>query len=100
MLSSVSPIPRRHHLDRRADDIAESAADKSPDDLLTTVATAEWLGVSHQWLEIGRSKGWGPPFVRLSTRRVRYHRADVLGWLSERTHASTAGYSAAAKRGP
>jgi predicted DNA-binding transcriptional regulator AlpA len=93
MLSTVSPIPIRHHLDRRADDIADAAANKSPDDLLTTAGTAEWLGVSPQWLEIGRSKGYGPPFVRLSTRRVRYHRTAVLAWLASRTHASTAEYS-------
>lgn len=93
MLSTVSPLPLRHHLDRRAADIAESASDKSPDELLTTAATAEWLGISSQWLEIGRSKGYGPPFVRLSTRRVRYHRADVLAWLASRTHASTAEYT-------
>jgi predicted DNA-binding transcriptional regulator AlpA len=92
--STVASIPLRHHLDRRADHIADFAADKSADELLTTPATAEWLGVSTQWLEIGRSKGYGPPFVRLSTRRVRYHRAGVLAWLASRTHASTAEYAA------
>jgi predicted DNA-binding transcriptional regulator AlpA len=86
-------IPLRHHLDRRADEIAQAAADKNPDELLTTAATADWLGISPQWLEIGRSKNWGPPFVRLSTRRVRYRRADVIAWLAERTHCSTAEYA-------
>ena len=86
----------RHHLDRRADQLAELGTRGSPDDLLTTPAVAEWLGVSTQWLEIGRSKGYGPRFVRLSTRRVRYRRSDVLDWLGTRTCASTAEYAARA----
>jgi hypothetical protein len=98
MVFSVSQIPIRHHLDRRADEIVEAAADKAADDLLTTPAVADWLKVSTQWLEIGRSKGWGPPFIRLSTRRVRYRRADVLAWLKKRSHASTAEYAAVAAR--
>ena len=93
MSPSSPPPPQRHHLDRRADTlVADGAGD--PHDLLTTGFTADWLQVSPQWLEIGRSKGWGPPFVRLSTRRVRYKRSDVLAWLASRTHASTAEYSA------
>jgi predicted DNA-binding transcriptional regulator AlpA len=83
--------PRQHHLDRRAADLAE-ALDGPPDDLLKTRFVADWLGVSEQWLEIGRGKNYGPPFVRLSPRRVRYRREDVLAWLKSRTYRSTAGY--------
>jgi predicted DNA-binding transcriptional regulator AlpA len=86
-MSEVSPNPLRHHLDRRAADLAEEGRG-DPDSLLTTPAVAEWLTVSAQWLEIGRSKGYGPKFVRLSPSRVRYRRADVLDWLDERTHAA------------
>lgn len=95
---SGSPIPVRHHLDRRASELLEAAADESADDLLTTPAVADWLKVSPQWLEIGRSRGWGPRFIRLSTRRIRYRRDDVRAWLKERTHASTAGYERIAAR--
>jgi hypothetical protein len=75
----------RHHLDRRAAEIIEEGRGDF-DDLLTTAATADWFGVSTEWLEIGRSKGYGPPFIRLSPSRVRYRRGDVLAWLHERTH--------------
>ena len=81
-------VPRRHHLDRRAAAIAE-AAQGAPDDLLSTRAVAEWLGVSIQFLEIGRHRGYGPKFVRIGPARIRYRRADVLAWLEERTFAST-----------
>ena len=91
-MPDTSFVPTRHHLDRRAAELAAAAAANDPDELLTTAAVAEWLGLSTQWLEIGRSKGYGPRYVRLSTRRVRYLRAEVLAWLAERTCRSTADY--------
>ena len=86
-------VPRHHHLDRRADQIAAEGAGNA-DDLLTTTDLAEWLGVSTQWLEIGRSKGYGPLFVVIGPRRIRYRRDDVMRWLRQRTHAATAEYGA------
>jgi predicted DNA-binding transcriptional regulator AlpA len=86
-------IPAKHHLDRRADALAERSAGNA-DDLLSTAALAIMLGVSPMWLEIGRSKGYGPAFVRISPRCVRYRRGDVIDWLKARTHASTAEYAA------
>ena len=85
--------PRRHHLDRRADALAECGATGPVDDLLSTTEVAVWLGISPQFLEIGRHRGYGPRYVRLSPRRVRYRRADVLAWLRQRTHAATREYS-------
>ena len=78
-----STVPLKHHLDRRAADLIDEGGDD--DDLLDTPTTSVWLGVSSQWLEIGRSKGYGPPYVRLSPSRVRYRRGDVRRWLRERT---------------
>lgn len=83
--------PHKHHLDRRAATLAELGAG-APDDLLPTKAVAEWLGVSIQFLEIGRHKGYGPKFVRIGPARIRYRRSDVLAWLEERTFASTSQY--------
>jgi hypothetical protein len=60
-MSEVSRLPLRHHLDRRAAGLADEGHG-DPDNLLSTPALAEWLGVSTQWLEVGRSKGYGPPF--------------------------------------
>lgn len=85
--------PTRHHLDKRAEEIAALEADQSDDALLSTQSVAEWLGVSVQFLEIGRCRNYGPPFVRVSPRMIRYRRGDVVAWLRERKHASTAEYS-------
>jgi hypothetical protein len=78
-----------HHLDRRAEAIL-AVGDGPADELLDTFETAKWLGVSVQFLQIGRSKGYGPPFVRISSNIVRYHRGSVRRWLRERTFATTA----------
>src|ERR1051325_10295913 len=88
--------PRRHHIDKRAADLAEKAAG-NPDDLLCTKQLARWLGCSVEWLEIGRSRGYGPPFIRLG-RPVRYRRGDVLQWLTERRYASSSEYKTAGGR--
>lgn len=92
LMSTVANVitPRSHHLDRRATSIVGAAG--ALDDLLTTRETADWLGVSVQWLEIGRSKKYGPPFTRISARCIRYRCADVVAWLKQRTFASTAEY--------
>jgi len=84
--------PTRHHLDWRAGGLAESAKGNADDDLLTTRQIAEWLGVSTQWCDIGRSKtktgGYGPPSIKLSPRCVRYRRGDVVAWLKERAEVN------------
>ena len=86
--------PKSHHLDQRASEIAtHPVADGPPDQLLSTRQVADWLGVSVQFLEIGRHRGYGPRFVRLGPRKIVYRRADILHWLGTRTHASTKEYA-------
>jgi hypothetical protein len=81
--------PPKHHLDQRADSIiALGTIDGDDDLLLTTPQTALWLGVSVQFLEIGRSQGYGPPHVTLAPRVIRYRRDEVNAWLRERSAAN------------
>ena len=49
---------------------------------------AAWLSVSTQWLEIGRCKGFGPPFVIVSKGVIRYRKDSVREWLAEREFAA------------
>jgi len=103
--SIIADKPTTLHLDKRAGNLIEAAASEvknngaSNDDLLTTPETAMWLGVSRQWLEIGRIKNYGPTFVRLSAQAIRYKRSDVIEWLKAREHSHTAEYATDVKRG-
>jgi hypothetical protein len=90
---------RRHQpkflpLDRRATLVSSVAIGADPDSLLDTKYLAEWLCVSVQWLETGRSRGYGPPYTRLSAKAIRYRVGDILTWLEQRSHKSTAEYCA------
>jgi hypothetical protein len=79
----------KHHLDKRADLIvAQGMIDGDDDLLLTTPQTALWLGVSIQFLEIGRSQNYGPPFVTIAPRVIRYRKDEVNRWLRERSAAN------------
>jgi predicted DNA-binding transcriptional regulator AlpA len=84
--------PQRLHLDKRAAALAAVVTDDNADELLTTPATAAWLGVSTAWLENARHRGYGPPFERLGPRTIRYLRSRVLYWLNERSHRATSEY--------
>jgi predicted DNA-binding transcriptional regulator AlpA len=87
------PAPKTHHLDRRADAIAEQGKEGgTADDLLSTPEVAGWFGVSKEFLENARHRGYGPPFIRIGPKRIRYRRGDCLQWLDQRTHRSTSEY--------
>jgi hypothetical protein len=83
---------RHPRLERYAASII-AAGNGDDDDMMTSSAVAEWLQVSKQWLEIGRCKGHGPKFIRLSSQVVRYRRGDVKSWLADRQYAHTAEYT-------
>jgi hypothetical protein len=97
---TITVFHGKHHLDRRALDLIEASNEGTDDELLSTPRTAVWFGVSPEWLETGRSKGWGPPYLRLSPRRIRYHRGTVKKWLLERSARSTAEYDTTGVAGP
>lgn len=68
------------------------------DDLLTSAETAALLSIKINTLEIWRTKGHGPPFLKLGNAPqapVRYLRSKVIEWLEMRLYASTSAYSAA-----
>ena len=73
------------HLDKRASALVASGSSANPDELLSTVAVASWLGISPPRLESWRSMGLGPIFIKVSHRCIRYSRRDVLSWLQERS---------------
>lgn len=58
--------------------------------LLTADETADLLRISPRTLENWRARGHGPPYLRLTRRRIAYRERDVLAWIDSRLRASTA----------
>jgi hypothetical protein len=54
--------------------------------LLTTLQAAKRLGVSPAFLARDRWQGARIPFVRISSRLVRYRLADLLEYIDRNTH--------------
>lgn len=66
--------------------VANPALDQGP--LLNEVDAARFLAVSVRTLQAWRTKGAGPPFVRLG-RAVRYSRQALIDWVHANTHATS-----------
>jgi hypothetical protein len=47
-------------------------------------------GVAVTTLETWRSRGGGPPFLKLGRRNVRYQRRVLLAWMAEHERRNTA----------
>ena len=58
--------------------------------LLDTPQTAQVLRLQPTTLEARRSRGTGPPFIRLGPSTIRYRLRDLEAWLDECTARSTA----------
>lgn len=58
-------------------------------ELLTSEEAAELLRVSPRSLNNMRSRGGGPPYVKLG-RLVRYDRRRLAAWIEARVRTSTA----------
>ena len=87
------------NIDEIINKAAERAADKAVDrilrqnvpaaEYLTTVQTAAYLSLSRQQLEIWRSKGGGPRYVKLD-QSVRYKRSALDDFMAARERNHTA----------
>jgi hypothetical protein len=95
MTKTITPdSERRLHLDKRVESLVAAAPESTGDDLLTTVQVAGWLGVTPQWVELARAKGYGPPFIRIAPQVIRYKRDVVIEWLKAREHKLVSEYGA------
>jgi hypothetical protein len=50
--------------------------------LVSPRMAARFLNLSHRTLESWRIKGYGPRFVFISARRVKYRRSDLREWIA------------------
>jgi predicted DNA-binding transcriptional regulator AlpA len=63
--------------------------------LLDERGAAAMLGMTPRTLQEWRRVGSGPPYVRISSRCVRYRVADLESWAAERVRTSTSAEAAA-----
>ena len=59
------------------------------DRLLNTEEAAKLLDMTPRFLESRRLRGGGPPYIRISTNRVKYSLADLMAWIAERRRTCT-----------
>ena len=57
--------------------------------LLTEGEVAAFLKLTKRALQAWRCRGYGPPFVRISGRAIRYRRQDVSQWIGAKLRSST-----------
>ncbi|MCW9059723.1 MAG: helix-turn-helix domain-containing protein [Gammaproteobacteria bacterium] len=70
-------------------------------DLITNEEAADLLGIKPNTLEIWRTKGKGPKFVKMGEHKqapIRYMRPEIFDWLERQSFSSTSAYSANAKQ--
>lgn len=66
----------------------EAQAQPAPRETLSTEEAGEYLHLSPKTLETMRSRGGGPPYVKLG-RRVLYRKRDLEEWLASKVRLST-----------
>ena len=69
-----------------------------PHGVLKEDAAADFVGLSARTMQRLRQDGGGPPFVKLTERRVAYTEAALSEWLQGRTVTSTSAVTVARSR--
>lgn len=62
------------------------------DRLINETDAADFLGYSVRALQNWRVRGGGPPYVRISSRSIRYRRRDLSAWAEGRLERNTSEY--------
>lgn len=57
--------------------------------LLDTSGAAEFLGLKRRTLEIQRQQGFGPPYIRLGARTIRYLESDLIEHVESKRRRNT-----------
>ncbi len=63
--------------------------DADPESLITEKGVAEFLGVGTRTIQKWRCSGAGPKFVKISSRCIRYRRADLIAFVNEHRRSNT-----------
>ncbi len=65
-------------------------APQAAPDVMTTDEVARYLGINKKTLDRLRGRGDGPRYLRLTSKIIRYRRADVEEFLETRVRTNTA----------
>ena len=57
--------------------------------LINEKAAGDFLDLTDRYLQKARQTGEGPPFIRISSRCLRYRRVDLRAWAEARMRIST-----------
>ncbi len=84
-----------HDQQKTSGTIKADRADVSPNpnQLLSRDEVEQEFRLTRRWLELAALNGEGPPFVRVSSRMVRYQRATLENWIADRTRTSTSDHA-------
>ena len=81
------------HSPHEASDAADAAGPSNDPDywhtLINEREAGDFLGLSDRAMQKMRQTGGGPPFVRISSRCLRYRRIDLRTWADARMRKST-----------
>lgn len=64
-------------------------------ELLTNEEAAAFLGIKPNTLEIWRTKGKGPEFIKMGSKKqapIRYLKPKIFAWLEAQSFRSTSAY--------
>lgn len=67
---------------------------------LSIKAAAALLGVDRSFLDRRRQRGGGPPYVRMSSRKIVYMPSTLMAWLAAQERTSTSDIGACARSAP
>ncbi len=56
---------------------------------LSIDAAAALLGVNRSFLDRRRQRGGGPPYIRMSGRKIVYMPSTLMAWLASQERTST-----------
>lgn len=82
------PVPQQtSHLSHR-----DSPLQFRPVDALTEAEAARYIGMSQSWLRKARcfDRPDQPPYIRITSRSIRYLRTDLDAWLESRRYIPAA----------
>ena len=83
---TIRILPRSRH--------SSAQSVERPDTLLTERQAARMLAVTTRALQAWRYRGGGPPFIRISSRLIRYRQCDLHEWIASKMCRSTSEYAA------